>query len=115
MTKNKGMHEYLLSVKKEVSADEKPRENITENVDAYLSSVLRRRRRPVKEKGRFSLESIELNPKKAANLLGSLSFALLFVTLIIGGGLLKSNSRIEYIEKQINSLGKNYVEFKDNV
>ncbi|MCC8097357.1 MAG: LysM peptidoglycan-binding domain-containing protein [Eubacterium sp.] len=113
--KNKGMHEYLLSVKKESSSEEKPKENITENVDAYLSSVLRRRRRPVKERGRFSLESIELNPKKAANLLGGLSFALLFVTLIIGGGLLKSNSRIEYIEKQINSLGKNYVELKDNV
>lgn len=114
--KNEPMHEYLLHVKKEDSAGGAPKENLTENVDTFIGSALRRGRRPVKErKGLFSLENLEVNPQKISRLMGGLSFALLFVTLIIGGGLLKSNSRIDYIEKQISSLGKNYISLRDDV
>ncbi len=122
--KNEEMREYLLAVKKEAPEEAKPKENLTENVDSFINSTLRRRRRKTKKisvKDLFSFENTkpaedpEAESKKTPNLLGSLSFALLFVTLIIGGGLLKSNSRIEYLEKQVNSLGKNYIALRDDV
>ncbi|MCD8090933.1 MAG: LysM peptidoglycan-binding domain-containing protein [Clostridiales bacterium] len=117
--KNEPMHEYLLAVKKEASSDEEPKENLTENVDTFINSTLRRHRRKVKRgislKDLFSAEKNETEEKKSSGLMGSLSFALLFVTLIIGGGLLKSNSRIEYLEKQVNSLGKSYISLRDDV
>ena len=100
--KNEPMHEYLLECKKRMSV-EQPKENLTENVDSYINKKLRKEV-PVK-KPDFTLK----DPNKLVNLLGGISCALLFVTLIIGGGLLKSNSRIEYLEKQVNSLGENYL------
>ncbi len=108
--KNEPMHEYLLECKKRLSLEE-PKENLTENVDSYINSKLRKEKEH-KTKGTDS-DFIPRDAGRLVNLLGGLSFALLFVTLIIGGGLLKSNSRIEYLEKQINSLGENYLSLQE--
>lgn len=123
--KNEPMHEYLLEVKKEAALSEPEKENMTEEVDNFIGEKLRRRFVKPKSPLNLTLPSLpKLNlkkpeqaqdPKRAAAMLGYLSFALLFVTLIIGGGLLKSNSRIEYLEKQVGSLGKNYIALRENV
>ncbi len=129
--KNEPMHEYLLEVKKEAALTEPKKENLTEEVDSMIGAKLRRRKINQKSPFNFSLPSlpkiiretkaqettdtVEEAEVKAVPLLGYLSFALLFVTVIIGGGLLKSNSRIEYLEKQVGSLGKNYISLRENV
>lgn len=116
--RNEAMHEYLLEVKKEGAGEEETKENLTENVDNLINLKLRGADK-TKEKNRlklpFDLKISDEDAKNAVGLMGSLSFALLFVTLIIGGGLLKSNSRIAVLEEQLSSLGRNYTALKEEM
>ncbi len=118
--RNEPMHEYLLHCKKELAKSSAPAENPNKQVDAKMTAKLRK----VKSKNPQRLFSFtppnfqKLRQMPSTNpvpLLSGLSFALLFVTIIIGGGLLSSNSRIDTLEKQLNSVGKSYIALKDEV
>ena len=114
------MHDYLIDVKKEGALEDSPKENITENVDNMINVKLRGSDDEEKKKSdlfSFSklLKDIGPDIQKTTGLMSGLSFALLFVTLIIGGGLLRSNSRIAVLERQLSSLGRNYVSLREEM
>ncbi len=118
--KNEAMHDYLIDVKKEGALEDSPKENITENVDNMINVKLRGSDDEEKKKSdlfSFSklLKDIGPDIQKTTGLMSGLSFALLFVTLIIGGGLLRSNSRIAVLERQLSSLGRNYVSLREEM